>query len=466
MKLIRKMFIAAVMTLFLFSAGAFAAADETYDKLKLMVDVMEIINANYVSETESKDLAIGAIHGVVRTLDPFSQYMEERDYKEMKDETEGAYSGIGLRIMVKNGYITVVSPIPGTPAYKAGILPEDKIIKIDDKSAVNMSSDEAVNLMRGKAGTKVKVTMARENVREDLDFILTREKIKIETVKSTLLEDNIAYIRLSEFNAQSASDIQKMLNGFSKQGMKAVVLDLRNNPGGLLTSAIDVCSMFLKERTVLLTTKGRVEEMKSEYFSKGNGDYTEIPLVILVNRGSASASEIVAGALQDLKRTLVIGANTFGKGSVQSVIPLSDGSALRLTIAKYYLPSGRPIIHSAEKNAKNGITPDIEITVKPEDEVKLYSQSEMIFSKDKDPKSKIEEKDKIEDVVLNKALEIIKQNKVQEIISNPKLAAKETEKIVKEKESKDSAVKETEKSVKEKEPKDSKDKEKEEKVGE
>lgn len=428
MKKLKTIFAAAVLLFFAAADGVFSASDETYDKLKIMIDVMEIINANYVSETEPKDLAAGAIKGVVRTLDPFSQYMEERDYKEMKNETEGSYSGIGLRIMLKNGFITVVSPIPGTPAYKAGVLPEDKIIKIDDQSAVNMSSDEAVRLMRGKSGTKVKVTMARENVKQDLDFVLTREKIKIETVKSALLEDKTAYIRLSEFNSQSAADIKKALADFSKKGMKALILDLRNNPGGLLDSAVDICGLFLKEHSVILTTKGRLEEMKKEYFSKGGGEYDRMPFVILVNKGSASASEIVAGAMQDLKRALVIGANTFGKGSVQSVIPLSDGSALRLTVAKYYLPSGRPIIHSDEKNAKNGITPDIEITVKPEDEVKLYAQSEMIFSKDKEPKSKVEEKDRIEDIVLSKALELIKENKVKEMILNPGLAAKETAK--------------------------------------
>ncbi|MCL2144573.1 MAG: S41 family peptidase [Endomicrobia bacterium] len=428
MKAIKKVIFTAVLTVFFACVNVFAAGDETYDKLKLMVDVMEIINANYVTETNPKDLAVGAINGVVRTLDPFSQYMEEKDYKDMKNETEGAYSGIGLRIMVKNSFITVVSPLPGTPAYKAGVLPEDRIIKIDGKSAVNMSSDEAVNLMRGKSGTKVKITVSRDNVKEDLEFTLTREKIKIETVRFTMLEDNTAYIRLSEFNAQSASDIQKALADFSKQGMKALILDLRNNPGGLLDSAIDISGLFLKDKTVLLTTKGRDEDMKKEYYSKGNGAYTDVPFIILVNRGSASASEIVSGAMQDLKRALIIGANTFGKGSVQTVIPLSDGSALRLTIAKYYLPSGRPIVHFEDKNAKNGITPDIELPVKPEDEVKLYAQSELIFSKDKAPKSKVEDKDKIEDIVFNKALEIIKENRVQDLISNPKLLAEENEK--------------------------------------
>ncbi|MDR1695079.1 MAG: S41 family peptidase [Endomicrobium sp.] len=422
MKTIIKTFLTVFAVCSFFAAGLFAAPDETYDKLKLMVDVMEIISDNYVSETDTKDLAVGAINGVVRTLDPFSQYMEEKAYKDMKNETEGSYSGVGLRIMIKNNFVTVVSPLPGTPAYKAGILPDDRITKIDSKDSVGMSSDEAVDLMRGKAGSKVKLTVSRDNVLEDLEFNLVREKIKIETVKSVLLDGGIAYIRLSEFNAQSASDLNKILIDYSKREMKAVVLDLRNNPGGLLDSAIDVVSMFVKDKTLALTTKGRNEEMKKEYFTKGGGEFSDIPFVILVNRGSASASEIVSGAMQDFKRALIIGNNTFGKGSVQTVIPLSDGTALRLTVAKYYLPSGRPINRSEDRFAKNGINPDIEIKVSVEDEVKLYAQSEMIFSKDKSPKSAVADENKIEDEVLNKALEIINEGKVFDMIKDSKAA--------------------------------------------
>ncbi|MDR2191600.1 MAG: S41 family peptidase [Endomicrobium sp.] len=431
----RKMFFYSAV-LFLFSGVAFAASDETYDKLKLMIDVMEIINANYVAETNPKNLATGAIHGVVRTLDPFSQYMEERAYKEMKSETEGAYSGVGLRIMSKNNYITVISPIPGTPAYKAGILPEDKIVKIDTMSAVGMSSDEAANLMRGKAGAKVKLAILRENTPEEIEFLITREKIKIETVKSIMLDGNTAYIRLSEFNAQSAQDVKKALNDFAKEDMQAVILDLRNNPGGLLDSAIDIIGVFIKDAALALTTKGRTEENKKEYFTSGNALFPEIPFVILVNKGSASASEIVAGAMQDFKRALIVGSNTFGKGSVQTIIPLSDGTALRLTIAKYYLPSGRPINRSEEKQALNGITPDIEIKIPVETEIKLYAQSEMIFAKDKAPKSVVEEKDKVEDEALNKALEIIKEGKVFDAIQESKALEKEKEKSAKERKEK------------------------------
>ncbi|MCL2389860.1 MAG: S41 family peptidase [Endomicrobia bacterium] len=432
MKNILKMFLTAFIVCSLCTVNLFAASDETYDKLKLMVDIMEIINANYVSETDAKNLVTGAIHGVVKTLDPFSQYMEEKAYKDMRNETEGAYSGVGLRIMVKNNFITVVSPLPGTPAYRAGILPDDRIIKIDSKSAIGMPSDEAVDLMRGKAGAKVKLTISRDNVLEDLEFTLVREKIKIETVKSVLLDGGIAYVRLSEFNAQSATDLNRTLTDYSKQGMTAVILDLRNDPGGLLDSAIDIISMFIKDKTLALTTKGRSEEMKKEYFTRGGGEFSDIPLVILVNRGSASASEIVAGAMQDFRRALIIGSNTFGKGSVQTVIPLSDGTALRLTIAKYYLPSGRPINRSDDNLTKNGINPDIEIKVTIEDEIKLYAQSDMIFSKDKNPKPEVADENKIEDAVLNKAIEIIREGRVFDMIKESKAleaaAAKEVKK--------------------------------------
>ena len=412
-----------ILTLFIaiiFSANSFAAVsekDETYDKLKMMIDIMEIIDSNYVSETKSKDLAVGAIKGVVSSLDPFSQYMEEKAYQEMKNETEGSFSGIGIRIMSKNDYITVVTPIVGTPAFRAGILPEDRIAKINNKDAKGISTDEAMNLMRGKAGTKVQITVSRNGIPEELVFNLIREKIKIETVQSVLLDNGIAYVRLSDFNAQSAADIRKALKDFSKQGMSSIILDLRNNPGGLLDTAIDIISMFIKGETLALTTKGRVEGTKKEYFTKNNGDFADLPFVILVNRGSASASEIVAGAMQDFKRALIIGGNTFGKGSVQTIYPLPDGTALRLTIAKYYLPSGRPINRADHPtpDTKNGITPDVEIKLSIEDEVKLYTQSEMVFSKKYFEVTKsTDSKDGqvFEDEALNKAIEFIKAKTV------------------------------------------------------
>jgi len=398
------------------------AADETYEKLKTMVDVMDLIKTNYVSETKSEDLAVGAIRGVVSRLDPFSQYMEEKAYKDMKNETEGSYSGVGLRIMEKNGFITVISPIVGTPAFRAGILPNDKIVKIDKKSAIGMSTNEAVDLMKGKAGKKVVVTVRRDNA-GDIVFNLIREKIKIETVRSTMLEGNIAYIRLAEFNAQSSDDIKKQLTDLKNKGATALILDLRNNPGGLLDSAISIISMFIKDKIITLTTKGRVEGADKQYYTTGEALFPDMPFIILVNRGSASASEIVSGSMQDLQRALIIGENTFGKGSVQTIFPLSDGTALRLTIAKYYLPSGRPINHSDEANARNGITPDIELKISIEDQIKLYAQADMIFATEKDKAKqqqnvKADDKNKpIKDEALERALEIIRSGTVAQEIA-------------------------------------------------
>ncbi|MDR3274964.1 MAG: S41 family peptidase [Endomicrobium sp.] len=416
----RKIIFVGTILIF-YGINSFASGDETYDKLKLMIDIMEIIDTEYISKTNPKDLAVGAIKGVVATLDPFSQYMEEKAYKKMQDETEGAFSGVGLCITIKNDFITVVSPLIGTPAYKAGILPEDRIVKIDDKSAIGMSSDEAVNLMRGKAGKEVKIVISRDNSLDEIEFSLVREKIKIETVKTTMLDKGIVYIRLTEFNAQSAEDIKKALSNYKKQDIQALILDLRNNPGGLLDSAIKIISLFVKDETIVLTTKGRAEDTKKEYFTTGNGEFSDIPFVILVNKGSASASEIVSGSMQDFKRALIIGANTFGKGSVQTIKPLLDGTALRLTTAKYYLPSGRPINHSNNKNAENGITPDVEVEISIEEEIKLYTYSDMLFSQNKNIKPVVVQTDKAEDLqdnVLNKAVSIIKENKVTEMIES------------------------------------------------
>jgi carboxyl-terminal processing protease len=407
--------------------------DKTYEKLKTMVDVIEIIDKNYISETKTEDLAVEAIKGMVGSLDPFSQYMEEKAYKDMKNETEGSYGGVGLRITFKDNFITIISPISGTPAYKAGILPEDRIVKINGKSAVGMTTDEAVKLMRGRAGSKVKLTLSRNNVLELIEIQLKREKIKIETVKRAVLDGKIAYIRLTEFNAQSANDIKKTLADYRKQGMKTLIFDLRNNPGGLLDSALDIVSMFVKGKVLALTTKGRNESMKKEYYTNNDGAFADLPMIVLVNRGSASASEIVSGFLQDYKRALIIGNNTFGKGSVQTVISLADGTAVRLTMAKYYLPLGDPITHSIDKKHKNGITPDIEIPVTIEQEIKLYMHDENILEKYKvlqstavaayiqNNKSKKTdgktEKNEIEDKVLDAAVKIIKENKLIEKIS-------------------------------------------------
>ncbi|MCA6069730.1 MAG: S41 family peptidase [Endomicrobium sp.] len=416
-----KKFICVLSMCLSFCTGGLASGDETYDKLKVLIDVMEVINTNYVSETKPKDLVVGAIKGVVSALDPFSQYLENKVYKEMKNETEVSHDGsVGLHITVKNGFLTVVSPISDTPAYRAGILPGDKIVKINNRSAITMSSGEAIGLMNDKTRKKVEITVSRDGVAKEIEFNLKRKKIKIETVKTIMIEDGIVYIRLTEFNLQSVADIKKALANYQQQGMKALILDLRNNPGGLLDSAIDIISMFIHDKKLVLSTEGRIEEVKREYITAGNGVFFEVPLVVLVNRGTASASEIFSGAMQYYKRALIIGNNTFGKGSVQTVLSLPDGTALKLTVAKYYLPSGCPIDYSNEKNVKNGITPDIEIKVTMEEEIKLYAQGDVIFARGKSFNA-----NKVEDNVLNKAIEIIKENKiVEDIASSTTLANK------------------------------------------
>ena len=401
---------------FIFLNNVYAKSDTTYDELRKMIDIMEIIDNKYVEERENKDLVIGAIRGLVRTLDPYSQYMTEKDYKEMKTETQGSFGGVGIRITTQNNELTVVTPMPDTPAYYAGILPEDKIIKIDDKSTQDITSDEAVKLMRGNPGTKVVLTIYRPSTKEELTFTIIRKKIKIETVKKKMLEDNIGYIRLSEFNAQSYNDVNNMLKELSKENMKAFILDLRNNPGGLLDSAINICSLFIKEDSLVVSTKCKDKTMEQYYYTQKKPDYADIPVIVLINRGSASASEIVTGTLQDYKRALVVGSNSFGKGTVQTILPLSDGSALRLTIAKYCLPSGRMISHSDDKkDKKNGVSPDIFIEVSPETEGKLYMQAESEGT----PKNKDKKEEVVRDEVLDTAIKIIKANKVSEYIEKP-----------------------------------------------
>lgn len=407
-----------------FSVPSFAKSDETYSTLRMMVDIMEIIDAKYVDEKKPNDLALGAIKGVVRALDPYSQFMDEKDYKEMKTETQGSYGGIGLRITTQDEELTVLTPIPDTPAYFSGILPEDKIIKIDDKSTADISMDEAVKLMRGNPGTKVVLTIYRPATKEELVFTIKRKKIKIETVKKKMLENNIGYIRLSEFNAQSASDIEKMLKELTKDGMTSFILDLRNNPGGLLDSAVDICSLFIKENSIVVSTRGRDKMIEQNYYTQKAPLFPDLPMVILINRGSASASEIVTGTMQDYKRATVVGSNSFGKGSVQTIIPLSGGNALRLTIAKYYLPSGRNITHSDNKKDKtNGITPDVYVEVSPETEVKLYMQSESDKlpkknkdkekNKDKSEDTKSAEEETVKDEALDTAINFLKGEKLK-----------------------------------------------------
>lgn len=327
-----------------------------YDELRVFSEALSIVRKNYVEETKPKDLVYGAIKGMLGSLDPHSAFMSPEQFKEMQVDTKGEFGGLGIQIGVKDGMLTVIAPIEDTPAYKAGIKAGDKIIKINNEFTKDMSLHDAVSKMRGTPSSSVKITVIREGWKETKDFTMVREIIKIKSVKSRLIEDNIGYVKINQFQEQTSSDLSSAIDKLTQQNITALILDLRNNPGGLLNSAVDVSSQFLQSGKLVVFIKDRKGE-KSEYRSSTNKLNPDIPMVVLVNQGSASASEIVAGALKDWNRAVIIGTQTFGKGSVQSVVPLGDGSALRLTTARYYTPKGVSI-------QTTGITPDI--MVKPE----------------------------------------------------------------------------------------------------
>jgi len=320
----------------------------------------------------------GAINGMVKTLDPHSSYMTPDLYKELEVETQGHFGGIGIEIMIIKDVLTVISPIEDTPAFNAGLKPGDQIIKIDGKSTKNIEITEAVKKLRGPKDTKVTITIMRENMAAPKDFTLTRAIIQIKSIKVKKLEDNIGYIRIAAFQEKTSDDLRKELREISQKlnPMKGLILDLRNDPGGLLTQAIEVSDIFLKSG-VIVSTRGRVKSMETKSMAKNDGDKITCPIIVLVNEGTASAAEIVAGALQDNGRALVVGTQTFGKASVQTVIPLEDGSALKLTTARYYTPKGRSI--QAE-----GITPDIIVKyIKPSEDVEAVAgMEEQIREKD------------------------------------------------------------------------------------
>ncbi|MBN1545319.1 MAG: S41 family peptidase [Syntrophaceae bacterium] len=325
----------------------------TYKSLKTFNEVLDMVEKNYVEEVKLQDLINGAINGMMKSLDPHSTFMTADEYKDLEVETKGSFGGIGIEITIVKDVLTVVSPIEDTPAYQAGIKPNDQIIKIDGKSTKDITLQEAVKKLRGPKDTKVNITIMRESFTKTKDFVLTRAIIKITSVKTRIMEDGIGYCRIASFQERTGDDLKKAIMELEAKAhpLKGIILDLRNNPGGLLNQSIEVSDVFLKSGTIV-STRGRIKAMDTSSSAKNDGDEPTCPIVVLVNEGSASASEIVAGALQDNARGLILGTQTFGKGSVQTLIPLEDGSALKLTTAKYYTPSGRSI--QAE-----GIVPDI-----------------------------------------------------------------------------------------------------------
>jgi carboxyl-terminal processing protease len=331
------------------------AAGNDYESIELFTDVLAIVKKSYVEEVDTKKLIYGAVNGMLASLDPHSSFMPPDTYKELKLDTKGEFGGLGIEISIKDGLLTVISPIEDTPAYRAGIKSGDQILKIDDKYTKDLSIMDAVKKMRGVKGSKVTLTIMREGFDKPKEFPLTRDIIQVKSVKFKMLDDGFGYVRIAQFQEKTSDDLHKALESLtatSKGKIKGLVLDLRNDPGGLLDQAVKVSETFLDEGKLIVYTEGREKDAQMKFSSRKGEKQPDYPIVALINSGSASASEIVAGALQDHKRAVVMGVQSFGKGSVQTIIPLSDNSGLRLTTARYFTPSGRSI------QAK-GITPDI-----------------------------------------------------------------------------------------------------------
>lgn len=335
-----------------FKSNNVMAVVKTYDQLEMFAEVLSLIETNYVDDVKPSKLVDGAINGMLRALDPHSSYMSPQMYKEMQAETKGEFGGIGIEITIKDDILTVVAPIEDTPAWRAGIKAGDRIVKVDGDSTFDMNLMEAVRKMRGRKGEPVTITIIRKGLDKPKDFTIVRDIIKVTSVKSTMLPGRWGYVRIRSFSKDVASDLRKALTGFRKENFKGLILDLRNDPGGLLNQAVAVSEQFLKRGELIVYTRGRMPNQNLEFSAKNTTEDNSYPMVVLVNHGSASASEIVAGALQDLKRAVIVGVQTFGKGSVQTIIPLKDHAGLRLTTARYYTPSGRQI-HGV------GIEPDI-----------------------------------------------------------------------------------------------------------
>ena len=353
------------------SSAAADSDDAGYENLTVFTRALQLIRQDYVDPNKIgyKDLTYSALRGMLGSLDPHSQFMQPTDFRDMQSETRSEFGGLGIVVSTKDGVITVVSPMEDTPGFRAGILPGDQILRINGTTTEKMSLQDAIDLLRGNPGQKVTLTIFRPSNKETKDFVLQREIIKVASVKDAKILDQsstgnfkIGYLRITQFNEPTAQELNQKLNELQAKGMQALIVDLRYNPGGLLTSAVDVCGLFLPPKTMVVYTEGRDASQRREYATaKSDTQRPGFPMVLLVNGGSASGSEIVAGALKDLNRAILVGETTFGKGSVQSVIQLPDGSALRLTTAKYYTPS-KQVIH------EKGITPNIRASLSPDQE--------------------------------------------------------------------------------------------------
>ena len=367
-------FLTFILILSLFGQKVISSENEIYEKIDVFGEVLEKINKEYVDEINQSDSMDSAINGLLQSLDPYSGYMSPEIFNEMQTETSGEFGGLGIEVTMESGVVKVISPIDDTPASRAGIKAGDYIVKINDTQVQGKSLSEAVELMRGPVGSAIELTIRRRGEKKALTFNVTREIIQIKSVKAELLEKNIGYIRLTSFNENSAGQIKKEINKFEKnKNLKSYILDLRNNPGGLLSQAIKISDFFL-DNGEIVSTKSRQQSENRKWFAK-KGDLTKgKTILVLINYGSASASEIVAGALKDHKRAILIGENSYGKGSVQSIIPLKNKGAIRLTVAKYYLPSGKSI-------SEVGVSPDIEIDEESDDfKIKTETDNQLNYA--------------------------------------------------------------------------------------
>ena len=349
----KKLFFFIIVSVFYFEKG-FSDNNDIYKKIDIFGEVLEKINKEYVDEVDQSKSMDAAINGLLQSLDPYSAYMTPESFKGMQTETSGKFGGLGIEVGMESGVVKVISPIDNTPASKAGLKAGDYIVKIDGIQVQGKSLMDAVDLMRGLVGSSIEITVRRRGVKKALIFNITREIIQIQSVKSELINNNIGYIRLTSFNENSSDQIKQKVKILSKnKSVKGYILDLRNNPGGLLSQAIKISDYFLENGEIVSTKSRNISENRKWFATKGDIIDGQT-LIVLINYGSASASEIVAGALKDHKRAIILGENSYGKGSVQSIIPLKNKGAIRLTIAKYYLPSGKSI-------SEVGVTPDIEI---------------------------------------------------------------------------------------------------------
>jgi len=381
-------------------------SEDEYKYLRIFTDALRIIKENYVEQVSMKDLIYGALNGMTKSLDPFSSFFTPKQYESFRQETEGEFGGVGIEIGMEKGRPVVISPIEGTPAFRAGIKPGDVILEINGEDTSNMSLIDVVQRIRGKVGTKVQLTIYRKGMEKPMKIELERALIKIESVRWTTLGD-VGYIKLSQFNENVSVQVERALKELTSKRVKGIILDLRNDPGGLLSEAVNVADLFLPEGKLVVYTRSRKGETQ-KYFARRKPVVPDgLPVIVLINKGSASASEIVAGALQDYKRAVILGEKSFGKASVQNIIPLEDGSALKLTVAHYYTPLGR-LIHN------RGIVPDVQVAMDEKQEEalqeairqkRLEGKSGLILLPEKDPQ-------------LSKAIELIRSGQVLKRVAN------------------------------------------------